>query len=67
MKTNPIARGILKIRVIVFCLAVVGMAGIGFSLGESLTVQYGLNSTSQIGGPQTPNVSLAEAMDAAWY
>jgi hypothetical protein len=67
MKTNPIARDILKIRVILFCLAVVGMAGIGSSLGDSLTVRYGLNSTSQIGGPQAPNVSLAEAMDAAWY
>jgi len=67
MKTNPHARGILKIRVIVFCLAVVGMVGIGLSLGESLTVRYGLNSTSQVGGPQTPNVSLAEAMASAWY
>jgi hypothetical protein len=67
MKTNPIARVILKIRVIVFCLAVVGMAVIGFSLGDSLTVQHGLNSTSQVGVPQAPNVSLAEAMDAAWY
>jgi hypothetical protein len=67
MKTNPIARGILRIRVIVFCLAIVGMAVIGFNLGESLTVQYGLNSTSQVGYPQAPNVSLADAMAAVRY
>ena len=67
MKTNSFARGILKIRVIVFGLAVVGMAVIGFSLGGSLTVRYGLNSTSQVGGPQAPNVSLADAMGAVRF
>jgi len=67
MKTNPHARGILKIRVIVFCLAVVATACVGFSLGESLTVRYGMDSTAHAGGPQAPNVSLAEAMSAAWY
>jgi len=67
MKTNSFARGILRIRVIVLCLAVVGMAGVGFSLGDSLTVRYGLNSTSQIGGPQAPSLSLADAMAAVRY
>jgi hypothetical protein len=67
MKTNPIASSILRIRVIVFCLAVVGMAGVGFSLGESLTVRYGVNSTSQTGGPQAPNLNLADAMAAVRY
>ena len=67
MKTSPIARGILRIRVIVLCLAVVGMAGVGFSLGDSLTVRYGLNSTSQIGSPQAPSLSLADAMAAVRY
>ena len=67
MKTHSFARGILRIRVILVCLAVVGMTGVGFSLGESVTVRYGLNSTSQIGGPQAPNVSLADAMAAVRY
>jgi hypothetical protein len=67
MKTNSFARGILRIWVVVLCLAVVGMTGVGFSLGESLTVRYGLNNTSQIGGSQAPNVSLADAMAAVRY
>jgi hypothetical protein len=67
MKTNPFARGILRIRVIMFGLAILGMAVIGFNLGGFLTVQYGLNSTSQTGGPQAPNVSLADAMTTVRY
>jgi hypothetical protein len=43
------------------------MAGVGFSLGESLTVRYGVNSTSQTGGPQAPNLNLADAMAAVRY
>ncbi len=67
MKTNPFARGILKIRVILFCLAVVGMAGVGLRLGESLTVRFGQTTAPRAGGPQAPNVGLADAMAAAHY
>ena len=67
MKTNPIARRILKIRVILFCLAVVGMAGLGFSLGESLTLRLGQTTALRTAGPQAPNVSLADAMAAIRY
>jgi len=65
MKTNPHARGILKIRVIVFCLAVVGIAGVGFRLGESLTVRIGQTTAPQLEGPQALNVSLADGMAMA--
>ena len=67
MKTNSFARGILRIRAIVLCLAVVGLVLAEFGLGESLTMRYGLNSASQTGGPQAPNVSLADAMAAVRY
>jgi hypothetical protein len=67
MKTNPFARGILKIRVILFCLAVVGMAGVGFNLGESLTLRLGQTTAPQTGGPQAPSVSLAEALAATCF
>ena len=64
MKTNRIARRILKIRVILFCLAVVATAGLGFSLGESLTVRFGQTTALVTASPQAPNVSLADAMAA---
>jgi len=67
MKTNAAARGILKIRVIVFCLAVVGMAGVGFSLGELLTVRFGQITALQTGSPQAPTVNLGDLMAAAHY
>lgn len=67
MKTNRVARGILKIRVALLCLAVVGMAGAGFSLGESLTVRFGQTAARWTGGPQPPNVSLADAMAATHF
>ena len=64
MKTNPFARGIVKIRVILFCLGVVGMAGAGFSLGESLSVRFGQTTAPSSGCPQAPNVSLGELMNS---
>ena len=66
MKTNPFARGILKVRVIVFCLAVVGMVGVGFGLGESVTVRWGQTTDPQAEVPQAPNASFADLMAAAW-
>ncbi|MBE0540831.1 MAG: hypothetical protein IH623_05540 [Verrucomicrobia bacterium] len=62
MKTNPFGRAILKIRIILFGLAVVGMTGVGFSLGEALTVRLGQTTT-----PQSPNGSLADVMAAAHF
>ena len=41
MKTNSFARGILRIRAIVLCLAIVGLAVVEVGLGESLVVRYG--------------------------
>lgn len=67
MKTNPFARVILKIRVILFGLAVVGMTGVGFSLGEALTVRLGQTTTPQTTVPQSPNGRLADVMAAAHF
>jgi hypothetical protein len=67
MKTNRFARTILKTRIVVFCLAVVGMAGIGFSLGDYMQERYGQTTACAIRNPQVPNVSLAEAMARLQY
>jgi len=62
MKTNPFARSILKIRFILLCVAVLGMAGAGWGLGQSTTMRYGRVTAITAGAPQFPNVSLADAM-----
>ena len=67
MKTNQFARSLLKIRVTLFSLALFGMAGVGLSLGASLTVRLGQTATLPTGGTQAPNVSLADAMAAACH
>jgi hypothetical protein len=67
MKRHRFARGILKIRVILVCLAVVGMAGVGFSLGASLTERLGQTPAPQTEVPQAPKGTLAEVMGAACY
>ena len=62
MKTNPFARSILKIRFILLCVAVLGMAGAGWCLGQTLTVRYGQATVVRAGSVQVPNVSFGDAM-----
>ncbi len=59
MKTNRFARGILKLRVILFCLAVVGMAELGMKLGEALPVRV---TPAAYQAPLVPNAGLADAL-----
>jgi hypothetical protein len=65
MKTNSFARGILKIRVIVLCLAIVGLALAEVGLGESLVARYGQYTAAQTQASQAPNLSLGDLMAAA--
>ena len=65
MKTNRSARRIVRIRGIAICLALGGMVGIAFSLGESLAVRVGQTTTQQTEVPQAPNGSLADLIAAA--
>ena len=67
MKTNRLARTIVKTRVVVFCLAVVGMAGVGFRLGDFMKERYGQAPVCGLETPQAPNMSLAEAMARLQY
>ncbi len=64
MKINPYACGILRIRVVVFFLAVVGMTGLGFSFGESLTVCSGQSTAIQSQVPTAPTVDMSYLVSA---
>jgi hypothetical protein len=65
MKTNAFARGILRIRVTVLCLAIVGLVVAEVGLGQSLAARFGQYTAAQTQTPQAPSVSLGELMSAA--
>jgi hypothetical protein len=64
MKTNPFARGILRIRSIALCLAIVGLVGVEFCACKSLAARYAQYTVAQTGGSQAPSVSLGDLMAA---
>jgi len=65
MKTNSAARWLVSIRGIVICLALIGMVGGVFSLGESLAARVGRITARQTDTPAAPNVSISDLMAAA--
>ena len=65
MKINAFARGILKIRAIVLGLAIVGMVGVEFGLGESFAARFGQQTAAQTECPQAPSLSFGDLMAAA--
>ena len=65
MKTNPAARMILKIRFVALCVAIAGMAGLGFTLGQSPVARLGQTTALQCQGPQAPHMSLGDLMAMA--
>ena len=65
MKTNRIARSILKIRLIVISLAIVGLAVAEVGLGGSIAARFGQYTAPQTQGPQVPSLSVGDFMAAA--
>lgn len=65
MKTNRSAIWIVRIRGIMVGLALVGMVGVAFGLGESLAVRFGQTTAAQTEGAQAPNVNIGDLMAAA--
>ncbi len=62
MKTNKSARKVRKLRNIMFCLAIVALAGIAFTMGDSLAVRFGQATVHQTQGQEAPNVDLGVLM-----
>jgi hypothetical protein len=65
MKTNRSALWIVRIRGIMLSLALVGMVGVAFSLGESLALRFGQTTAFQTEDAQAPNVSVGDLLAAA--
>ena len=65
MKTNPSARVIVRIRGVLICLAVIGMVGLAFNLGGSLSSRVGQYPAARSESPQAPNMTFGDMMAAA--
>ncbi len=65
MKTNSFVRGILRIRVTLLCLAIVGLVVAEIGFGESLASRCGQYTARQTDSPAAPSVSISDLMAAA--
>jgi len=65
MKTNSFVRSVLRVRVTVLCLAIVGLVVAEVGFGQSLAARIGQTTTRQTGSPATPSVSISDLMAAA--
>ena len=65
MKTNPSARYLVKIRVIMVCVALAAIVGLEFYMGTSLAARIGQTTARQNEGPQAPNVDISDLFAAA--
>ena len=65
MKTNHSIHGIRRIRYVVLCLAVVGLAAGELRLGESMASRFGQVNAYQLENPQAPCMGVADLMAAA--
>ena len=65
MKTNSFVRSILRVRVTVLCLAIVGLVVAEVGFGQSLAARFGQYTAAQTQAQQAPSLSLGDLMSAA--
>jgi hypothetical protein len=65
MKTNSFVRGILRIRAIVLCLAIVGLVVVEVGFGQSLAARFGQYTAAQTQASQAPSLSIGDLMSVA--
>jgi hypothetical protein len=66
MKTNPLARRLVKIRLLLTCLTITAVAIVEFGVGQSLAKRVGQNSVAQNQTWQPPQLTLDDWMVEAW-
>jgi hypothetical protein len=64
MKTNRTTHWIVRIRGILFGLALLGMVGIAFAFGEYVAMRFGQTTAFQAGCTPAPNVDLGDLLAA---
>ena len=65
MKTNPYARGLLRLRAIVLCLAIIGMTVAAFRAGDLLAGRFGQYTVVQTQSPLAANLNLGDLLASA--
>jgi hypothetical protein len=67
MKTNPVARRIVRMYVVFIWLAIAVLAGLEFRVGEALAARIGQTCNGQTLGSLVgaPNMGIADLMAAA--
>jgi hypothetical protein len=65
MKTNPVARFLVRVRAIMVCVAIAAIAGLEWQVGASVAARINQTATCRTEGPQVPNVNLSELMTFA--
>jgi hypothetical protein len=64
MKTNPSARWIVRIRIIMLCLGIAGIVAAELGLGQSVATQVGQITATQTDSPQAPSMDISDLMVA---
>lgn len=65
MKTNPLARRLVRIRLILTCLAIASVVGVEFGIGQSLATRIGQNTACQTEAAQSPELTMGDLMAAS--
>jgi hypothetical protein len=65
MKTNPSARRLLRIRLLVICAALAAVIGLEVRLSESLAARVSRAAACQSDSFSTADVSISDLMAAA--
>ncbi len=60
MKTNSSARSLLRIRAVVFALAIIGLVGVEVGLGASLAARFGQSTAAQTEASQAPSLGVGD-------
>jgi hypothetical protein len=63
MKTSPFARGIVKARVYVLCLVMLGTAATAYQVSGALAARISQN-LPQSTAPHAPNIDLGALMES---
>ena len=64
MKTNPAARTLVKIRLLLFCVSLAAIVGLEFYFGASFAARIGQITALQTDSPAAPNMDLGNLMSA---
>jgi hypothetical protein len=65
MKTNPSARYLARIRLIMIYAALAAIVGLEFYLGASLAARIGQTTACQTDSQAAPDVNISDLMAAA--